>query len=72
MRQRRKHLAFFQYQIHGLTVICLLLLVGAVGKSAHGQIGLHTWLPDAMEGPSNIHRERLNTFTPDSENIDVD
>lgn len=47
-----KTFTFLSWEFDVITVICLLLFVGAMGKSA--QLGLHTWLPDAMEGPTPV------------------
>ena len=43
---------FCNMELDGLTTVCVLLFIGCVGKSA--QLGLHTWLPDAMEGPTPV------------------
>ena len=43
---------FLSWEVDALTVTCLLLFLGAMGKSA--QFLLHTWLPDAMEGPTPV------------------
>lgn len=50
---KNNYICFLNIYVNSLTFIGLFIFIGAIGKSA--QLGLHTWLPDAMEGERNLN-----------------
>ncbi len=50
--QAGSSIGFLGFRMDTMSILCILLFIGAMGKSA--QLGLHTWLPDAMQGPTPV------------------